>query len=252
MMRSVLVCFALVFVLVFSVSAGIAQAGPVQSNLYGLDGLFYTTSGKTVDAGSLALGGAFLFLSDDDNDLQTLPLTMTYGFSDDVEFGAALELFRNVDGPGGSESGIGDLYLSAKMEVQERTNEYPATSAGIRVRVPTADEDVELSGETDFAFFVAAELPLGSTLGMFNVEYLLVGESDAENQVNYAFGLKIPYTETVNFAVELLDQPIVGDILVGGALFDVSDHLNFGVGVGVGLNDPAVDVTVDGKMTLTF
>jgi len=252
-MRTLRIFLGLLVLLSVASLPQISVAQPIQTNLYGLDGLFFTTGGQTLKSGDLAIGGSFLFFSDDNSDLQTIPVTFTYGFSDSIELGAAFEILRSVDPSGGpSESGIGDLFLSAKMAVQERTSELPATSVGVRLRLPTADSSVEFNDEMDLGVFLASEMPLGSTLGLINVEYLLVGDNNSENQVNYAFGLRIPYTDTVNFSVELLDQPIVGDILLGGALFDVGETMNFGAAVGLGLNDPAVDMVVEGKITFTF
>jgi hypothetical protein len=75
---------------------------------------------------------------------------------------------------------------------------------------------------------------------------------DDENQVIYVVGVEIPYSDTADFTLELMDQSLVGDLFAAGATFDLGSSLNFGVAVGFGLNDPSADFATMGKLNFTF
>jgi hypothetical protein len=231
-------------------AVGSVTAEPIKTNLFGLDGLFMATSGTVIPAGALVLGGSGLVLNDDDRDLTSLPLTVTYGVSDQVEIAAAFEIYKSVDIGTNDDSGTGDLYMAAKYAVLEANADYPATALGLRLKLPMADEPLG-SEETDFTLFAATEMDMKSVTGVLNVEYLMPG-GDAENQVIYVVGFEIPYSETTDFTLELMDQDIVGDLFAAGATFDMGSSLNFGVAVGFGLNDPSADFAAMGKIDFTF
>jgi hypothetical protein len=227
------------------------SAANVETNLFGLDGLFLATTGRTLPAGEFAVGASMLIISDDFVDGSTLPVTVTYGASAKVEVAAAFEAYKTYDDGVTDDSGTGDLYLSGKFALQEETSDYPATAVGLRLKLPMADAPLS-SEETDIAVFAALDMDMKGVRGILNIEYLLPG-GDAENQVNYIVGLRIPYSEDTDFTIELLDQALVGDMIAAGATFDMGSSLNFGVAVGVGLNDdPSADFATQGKLTYTF
>jgi hypothetical protein len=227
------------------------EAAPVKTNFYGLDGLFMATTGATIPAGELVVGASMLVLSDDDNDGSILPVNITYGATDTIELAAAVEAYKSIDGPGADESGTGDIHLLAKFAVQGRTTDYPAAAAGVRIKLPTADSPLGTE-ETDFAVFGAVDLLMKSVKGILNVEYVLAG-GDYNNQLNYVVGLEIPYSDTTDFTLELMDQDLVGDMFAGGATFDMGPSLNFGIAVGAGLDDDtSVDFAVMGKLDFNF
>jgi hypothetical protein len=241
----------LVLVFVLLLAAAPAQAAPLKTNLYGLDGLFMATGGSVVPAGELAVGGSGLILTDDNGDITTVPVSITYGASARVEVAAAFEVYKSVDfGGGNDDTGTGDLYLAAKYALQEETADYPATAIGLRLKLPMADDPLS-SEETDVAVFSAVEMDMKSVRGLLNVEYLMPG-GDAENQVIYVVGVEIPYSDTTDFTLEIMDQDLVGDLFAAGATFDMGSSLNFGVAVGFGLNDPSADVATMGKLDFTF
>lgn len=239
-----------VLVAIMVMVAGSAMAAPLKTNLFGLDGLFIATGGSTIPAGELALGVSMLIISDDVADGSTLPVSVTYGATGDIEIAAAFEVHKSFDGPGGDDSGTGDLYLSGKFALLEEDADYPATALGIRLKLPMADAPLS-SEETDITIFAAVEMDMKGVGGILNVEYFIPG-GDAENQVNYVVGLKIPYSDTTDFTLELMDSDLVGDLFAGGATFDMGSAINFGVAVGFGLNDPSADFTAMGKLTFTY
>lgn len=240
-----------IIVMVLVVGVGSAMAHPLKTNLFGLDGLFMATGGTVIPAGTLAVGGSALILSDDNGDITSVPVTVTYGASAKVEVAAAFEMYKSVDFGGGSDdTGTGDLYLAAKYALQEENADYPATAVGLRLKLPMADDPLS-SEESDVAIFGAAELDMKGVRGILNVEYLMAG-GDAENRVIYVVGVEIPYSDSTEFTLEIMDQDLVGDLFAAGATFDMGTSLNFGVAVGFGLNDPSADTAVMGKMNFTF
>lgn len=242
-------CFFVVMTIsIFGI--GTADAAPVETNLFGMSGLFLGTNGTTIPKGELAVGASMLILSDDAVDGTTLPVSVTYGASETLEVAAAFEVYKTYDDGAQDDSGTGDLYLSGKYAIQERTADYPATAVGLRLKLPMADQPLS-SEETDISIFAAMDMAMKSVRGILNVEYLLPG-GDAENQVNYVVGLQIPFSDTTDFSLELLDNDLVGDMFAGGATFDMGSSLNFGVAVGFGLNDPSADFAAQGKLTFTF
>ncbi len=247
--------YGFILTLVLVLASGPAQAAPLKTNLFGLDGLFIATSGSTIEAGQLAVGGSMLIISDDNIDGTSVPVTVTYGATSDIEIAAAFETYKSYDNGTTDDSGTGDLFLSGKYALLEENADYPATALGIRLKLPMADIPLG-SEETDFSIFAAMDMDMKSVKGVLNVEYLMPG-GDLENQVNYVVGLAIPYSDTTEFSLELMDQPWVGlvpigDIFAAGATFDMGSSLNFGLAVGFGLNDPSADFAAQGKIGFTF
>jgi len=246
----VFLCFSLTVAFIV-ICAGPTIAAPLKTNLYGLDGLFLATSGKVIPAGEMLVSSTILIVSDDNFDGTTLPVAFTYGASAKVELAAAFEAYKSVDfGGGNDDTGTGDLFLSAKFALQEENADYPATAFGLRLKLPMADAPLS-NEETDFAIFAAIDMDMKGIKGVLNVEYLMPGGND-ENQVNYVVGIEIPYSDTTDFSLELMDNDLVGDLFAAGATFDMGPSLNFGVAVGFGLNDPAADSAVIGKLTFSF
>ncbi|MDF1525356.1 MAG: hypothetical protein RRA15_05645 [bacterium] len=236
---------------VLAVGAGSAMAAPLKTNLYGLDGLFMATGGTVIPAGALAVGGSALILSDDNRDITSVPVTVTFGASSKVEIAAAFEVYKSVDYGGGvDDTGTGDLYLAAKYALLEEDADYPGTAVGLRIKLPMADYPLS-SEESDVAIFGAAELDMKGVRGILNVEYLMPG-GDADNQMIYVVGVGIPYSDTTEFTLEIMDQSLVNDIFAAGATFDLGSSLNFGVAVGFGLNDFSADSAVMGKLNFIF
>jgi len=242
---------------------GITSADPVSVNTRGLKGLWVTNSASTVGAGNLVLGGSFFYGTNGngaaDYNAYAIPLSVTYGFTDKFEGGviAPIWLDYNYDG-GPSESGFGDLNLSAKFAIQEESSEIPAIAFGGRLKLPTADDGKGLgTGDTDFGIFGTLEKMIGGVRGLLDVEYVFRG-GDWDNAVNYAVGVEIPYSDTVGFSIELVDQEAItteylfGDMLMGAVNFDLDPSMNFGFNLGVGLNKPSTDFMFGAKLSFAL
>ena len=135
---------AIIFVLAMGLifmGGAVAKAEPVKTNIYGLEGLFFGTPGTTIPAGQLVVGASMLATSWDDADLSVLPVTVTYGATKYIELAGAFETYKSIEN-GVDETGMGDIHLLAKFSVQDRTVDYPATAVGVRVKLPTAGDDL--------------------------------------------------------------------------------------------------------------
>lgn len=250
--------------------ASLAGAHSFAVNTSGLSGLYVTTSGETLEAGTFVVGAGILFADEGDigYTTYTVPVTLTYALSDGLEGGLSMPVITDLDPDGGpSESSVGDLLVSLKYSVQKETEGLPSIAVGGRVKIPTADDEEGLgSGEVDLGLFAALDKDLSGVRGYLNVEYFIVSEPDngfpEQDQVNYAVGIGIPYKDNVDFGVELLDQSFLtspwvpgfpglqGDILLGSAYIDMPPSINLGLAVGFGLSEFASDFLVGGKISL--
>lgn len=257
--------FLSVILAMFMCTAGLqgtAAADPTSVNIKGLKGLWVGSSASTVGAGNLVFGGAFLYGTNSEAfeyNTYAIPVTVTYGFTDSFEGGVAATVLTNVDPDNfSSESGFGDLNLSLKYAFQEETEGIPAMAFGGRLKVPTADEDKGLgTGKADFGIFGTVDKMIAGVRGLLDVEYVIRG-GDWENAVNYVVGVEIPYSETVGFSVELVDQEAItneylfGDMVVGAVNFDMPPSMNFGFNLGVGLNKPSTDFMFGAKLSFAL
>ena len=241
-----------------------SMADPIRVNFSGLDGLFFTTSGKILPEGTIVLGGGFVSGTEGDiaNDYKSLsiPVTLTYSFNDRLMGAISLPVTTSYDPDvGTSESGMGDLNISVKHTLQKIVKSEAAAAAGLRLKLPLANDGKGLgSGENDIGAFVAIEQNFGGVTTMMNVEYAVLG-GNAQNQINYAFGFEIPYSETVDISIELLDQVpfsvnsnLSGDLVMGGVNLDSGDSLNVGFGLGLGLNDTSTDYIIAGNISFVL
>ena len=268
-MKNLRSCF-IAFILFFLAAApafGATSAGmgakATGINVNGLDGLFVATSGHTLEAQTFVLGAGFFYGSDDDFSTHALPITLTYGVVDNIEVGLSVAVISGVDPDGpGSESGVGDIGISGKYSFLEESDSVPGVAAGIRVKIPSADDSEGLgTGEFDLGLLLAASKKIGRTEYMLNVEYALIGgdNPDRPNEVNYALGARMSYTDTVSFTLELIDQNFVlsnffaGDHLVTGAEVELMPGFmaagNFGVAMTGG---PVTDFVFGAKISYAF
>ncbi len=242
----------------------VSTAHPIRVNFNGQNGLFFATSSKILPEGTIVLGGGFVSGTEGDvaNDYTSLsvPVTVAYSFNDKVMGSLSLPVTTSYDPDvGTSESGVGDLNITVKHTLQKIVKSEAAAAAGLRLKLPLADDSKGLgTGENDVAAFVSVEQDFGGVNTMMNVEYAVLGGS-AENQINYAFGFEIPYSETVDISIELLDQGpftvssnLSGDLLMGGVNLDSGNSLNVGFGLGIGLNDTSTDYIIAGNISFVL
>ncbi len=254
-------------ILLFAVTLVIptgTMADPVRTNLRGQDGLFVTTSGKILPEGTMVISGGFVSATEGDAVIDykvlTVPVNFTYVFNDKLQGAVSIPITTSFDPDvGTSESGAGDLQVTLKHSLQKIVKSEAAAAAGLRIKLPFADDTKGLgTGDNDYGVFIAVEQDFGKVTTMMNVEYAVLGGS-AENQINYAFGFEIPYKDKVDFSIELVDQTpftmssnITGDLLVGGINLDSGTSLNLGLGLGIGLNDTSTDYMIIGNISFVL
>ncbi len=254
---------SLLFAISLVVPAG-SMAEPVRTNFTGQDGLFVTTSGKILPEGTIVISGGFVSAVEGDAVIDykvlTVPINVTYVFNDKLQGAISIPITTSFDPDvGTSESGMGDVQLTVKHSLQKIVKSEAAAAAGLRIKLAFADDTKSLgTGDNDYGVFIAVEQDFGGVTTMMNVEYAVIGGS-AENQINYAFGFEIPYTEKVDFSIELVDQTpftmssnIFGDLLLGGINLDSGESLNLGLGLGIGLNDSSTDYMILGNISFAL
>jgi len=256
--RSCIIAFAVLFL-----AAPAFGATATGVNVHGLDGLFVATPAHTVEAQTFVFSGGFVYGSDDDYSTSALPVTLTYGVMQNLEAGVSVPVISGIDPDGpGSESGLGDIGLSVKYGFVGESESVPGVAAGLRVKIPTADDSEGLgTGEFDLGLMLAASKKIGRTEYMVNVEYALIGGDDPDlpNEVNYAIGLKNSFTDTISLTLELIDQNFVlnnflgGDHLVGGAEFELAPGLIVAGNIGVAMTGgPVTDFLFGARVAYAF
>jgi len=235
-------------------------------NLSGLSGLLVSTSARPLPAERFVVSGGGFYGTADRVDTYAVPLILSYGILENLEVGLSLPLVTGVDPDNlPSTSGVGDLGLSVKYAFLEETQNVPAASAALRLKLPTADDGDRLgTGGVDAGILFAAGKAVGRADFMLNVEYALIGGDDPlsgrdlENEVNYAVGVGYDYTETLRLSLELLDQGFIlnnfiqGDLLLAGVRFEAAPRLTIGGALGIGLTDPSTDVVFGGTVSYAF
>jgi hypothetical protein len=117
-------------------------------SIQGLTGLLVTDSAFTQPAGKLALGVSVLaeHSKTPDYSVYQMPLTFTWGLSNDIEVGLKGKALatENVNGTG-RERGAGDSEVLVKWRFIDQTETFPAVAIGVGGMLPTGNEDKGLN-----------------------------------------------------------------------------------------------------------
>ncbi len=229
----------------------------VATGVTGLDGLFFTTGGKTLKAATTVFGGGFLYGDFDGGSTYAAPFTATAGLTDRLELALAGPLVSQVDWDGGgSDSGVGDISVRMKYSLQGETEALPAYAVLGHVKVGVAETPLGTE-KTDFGIGFAADKDFAGVQTMISLEYTLLG-GDFDDQLNWALGMRIPYSDSLSFSIELLDQYLLGnhylggDLLVGGMAINLGPAMTLRLALGLGLNEVSPDVMVGTLFNITL
>jgi len=186
-----------------------------------------------------------------------LGTVMAFSPIDKLEFGGSLD-WRNLDVPGGSESGFGDTTLYGKWQFFRNPIQF---AVGLEFDVPTGDKDKLLgTGEWNPAIFgsVRKNLAEAYLTGYFgfrfngdaNVGGDLPGPSrnlDGKTSILLGGGAMFPVTDRFGVSGELTveteryEQSDSAVDLIGGAYWWVSHKFTLRGGLGFGLADASPD-----------
>ena len=206
------------------------------------------------------------FEFEDDDDLeftaQALVAEAAFGLTDWLMLEGRVP-FRRLDVDGGdSESGIGDLEFEGKVSLTRKSSPIAFipdgnvdVAAGLRVSVPTGDEDEGLGRENaSFAPFVSASYWFDPQIGIHGrVESELQQDESPQHRATAAVEF-IPWDPSFSFfgALDIRRDGSESDAitLVPGAQYRFPGMpLALGIGIPLGLNDEAPDwgVLVNGE-----
>lgn len=173
--------------LFFAASPALAQStndrmDPAQNDAFGLT----FTTGVDYSSGDYGLA--------DETEILVVPFSLRAA-SDAWAFTASIP-YISINGPGvilgpdgqpipgvptasGERSGIGDLSLGASYTLRPNPAGGLELTLGGRVKLPTADQDKQLStGETDFTVSAEAAYAFGNVIPFASVGYRFLGDPD--------------------------------------------------------------------------
>jgi outer membrane protein OmpA-like peptidoglycan-associated protein len=212
--------------------------------VFGDTGLWFVPTGEVVTQGRGA--GSLYYINDDRNeafaDIGNFAGTVSYGVRNRAEVFAGFRFYRRIDadrrpllsiGPpveyarvgDGWTTGVGDLYLGAKVNVLSEARQQPAAFAlrGI-LKVPTASGDEGLgSGKPDFLFdaIVSREVNERVEVAGFG-GVTLRGDPDGFDLpagFRYGFGVAVPTRATIRLTAELIGEAYFDDQIVFPGVF---------------------------------
>lgn len=128
-------------------------------NIQGQTGLLVTNSAFTQKPGNLAAGISLMaeYSGNPDYSILQLPVTLTYGLTDDIELGIKAKALQteNVNSTT-TERGLGDSEIAVKWRFIDQSETFPAVAVGIVGMLPTGDEDKGLNEVVNWGVKVSA------------------------------------------------------------------------------------------------
>ncbi|MBN3039422.1 MAG: transporter [Candidatus Omnitrophica bacterium] len=220
-----------------------------------------TDDAGTVEKGHFEAEAGFEYV-DDADDEYNLGFCMKYGLFSRLDIGVEVPYHFIEVSNGDDVDGIGDVSISAKLNVLEEKENIPALAISYSFKTETGDEEKGLSsGEVDHAINAILTKELGKVVGHLNLGYTYVGLAEDENDdvFSYAIALEYPVNERLNLVGELTgetnfdgefdDNPFAGLV---GFNYALSDIITFDLGFGWGISDASADFLVTSGLTLAF
>ena len=177
-----------------------------------------------VDTGRFEVEAGAAYSGDSDCDHWDFPVGLAYGVLPGLAVGAGFggqfeernEVLESGAKKHHTESGVGDLVISAKWQFLEECPLGARHALVPSVKFPTADEDEELgSGETDYDLMWVASRAFGEKAGAHvNAGYSWIGEPDDEevhDVVHYGVALDYQLTEAVQWVGEVFAEKELSD-----------------------------------------
>ncbi|OJW96526.1 transporter [Thiobacillus sp. 65-1402] len=142
--------------------------------------------------------------------------------------GSAIDESFNSDG-----SGIGDIELAARYQLNVPTGDAPFYVAGLRLKTRTGKDQYEVAYDTDFN--LPKELPTGSGFYSLQPSLSMVLPADPVvffGGINYTWNIKRDVNASIPFTNSLgtVTTRSIGEV-------DPGDSLGLNVGMGLGLNE---------------
>lgn len=138
-------------------------------NIHGLTGLLITNSAFSMPSHTVSIGASFLLESSNRPKFDALqvPLTITYGITDEMELGIKTKSI-NIDDKSGKvpkkSSGFGDTELLLKGRIIDQRENFPAFAIGVGGILPTGKESEQLNEVTHwgakFIMVTTSEAPV--------------------------------------------------------------------------------------------
>ena len=148
------------------------------TNIQGLTGLLITNSAFSRPADTIAIAASLEMESSDRPkfDVFQIPMTITYGITDEIELGIKAKMVSIDDKSGNvaeKHSGIGDTEILLKSRVVEQQENFPAVAIGFGGILPTGKESESVNEVTHWGvkiiMLASSETPIlnGRLLGLY-------------------------------------------------------------------------------------
>lgn len=202
-------------------TAAVKAAG----GLCGSIGFAYATASKAwVDTKSVDMA--------DNATGMRLPIRVNYGVMDKLTVFGVVPVFSSIDLGGGSESGIGDIWLGAKYAVM------PALTVRGALDLPTGDDDKGLGNDGGFGIDVAAmssqkldKIGMNGQVGLrYNVE-------DGDSKLQPGLGIYLDVEGVYSFTEAFDGKVGIEYAMAGDGKFDgtkIKDTAEYGLDLKVG------------------
>ncbi len=186
-----------------------------------------------------------------------IEVRLDYGVIDKLEVGAAIPYLSISNGT--DESGLGDITVGAKYAILVEDEATPGLSVGLDLVLPTGDEDL-LGEDNDLDFVIKSAISkaVGPVDLHGNLDFTIWGKDDAAEETNIAYGAAVEYPiNALTITGEIQGSNVeIGDdkemALYAGLRYNVSDVLDVGGTLGIGLTDASPDLTIGAGVVYAF
>jgi outer membrane protein OmpA-like peptidoglycan-associated protein len=204
---------------------------PATTTVLGDTGLWFVPTGEVVPAGRVA--GSAYYINDDRNeaftDIGNFAGTISFGVRDRAELFAGFQFYRRIDADrrplfsigtpvdyprinDGWATGVGDVYLGAKVNITSQARQQPAAFAirGI-VKLPTASGDDGLgSGRPDLLLDAVISREVNDRVEVAGFGGIALRSSPDDFDVpagfRYGFGVAVPTRQSLRLTAELVGE----------------------------------------------
>ena len=151
-----------------------------------------TEESKPLLPGQFEIGTGLEFQTSKEGTETALPLAIEYGLSKKFTLLVEPVGFTSIHPTNGTQAkGVGDLEITLFYQIVSEKDVLPSISVSGEVKIPTANNMLIGTGETDYTPFLILSKTTGKFFTSINLSYTFLGKPEgvvANNLFNYALG----------------------------------------------------------------
>jgi hypothetical protein len=151
-----------------------------------------TEESKPLLPGQFALGTGLEYQISKEGTEFALPLAIEYGISKKFTLLVEPVAYTSIKPKTGTQAkGIGDLEITLFYQIVSEKKVMPSISISGEIKIPTAQNTMIGTGETDYTPFLIVSKTTGKFFSSLNLSYTFLGKPEgvtANNLFNYALG----------------------------------------------------------------